>query len=140
MFEDELLVGLRPAPPGSSASAAVRVQVRLPWYRSLPLSCIERLGLTIDGEVQPQDRLTLVINGDGHPLAAVPGLHEVWWFVLDAVDVEVDAVPPLAPGTHEVGVAMELRIPYGDPDFRPDLNIRQVAECTKALTLAGRDE
>lgn len=138
MFEDQLLAGLCPAPRGPGASPAVRVQLRLPWYRSLPLSCIERLDLTIDGAAQPADGLTLVINGSRHALSDVARLHEVWWFVLDTVEVEVPA--SMKPGPHQVRAALALQIPYGDPDFRPQLDIKQVAECTRELRLAGRNE
>jgi hypothetical protein len=140
MFEEEVLAGLRLAPHLSEASSAVRVQLRLPWYRSLPLACIERLDLTIDGTARAADSLTIVINGARHPLPDVGRRHDVWWFVLDAIDVELGASPSLSPGDHRISVALALQIPYGDPDFRPQLNIKQLAECTNELRLAGRDE
>lgn len=81
-----------------------------------------------------------MINGARHPLSGVYRLRDAWWFVLDSIDVELGASVSLVPGKHQVGVALGLQIPYGDPDFRPQLNIRQLAECTKELTLAGGDE
>ena len=138
MYEDHLLVGLRLGPPPDRET--VLLQMRLPWYRSLPLSCIERLDLEINGQPQPAENLRLMINGDPHALPEVAEMPETWWFVLDAIDVEVRATPPLSPGAHRVKAGLELRIPYGDPDFRPELNIRQAVSCTRDLTLPGRDE
>lgn len=138
MYEERLLAGLRIGPP--AAEGAVRVQMRLPWYRSLQLSCIEQLDLKIDGEVQPADRLQVVVNGDAHPLSDVAGMHESWWFVLDTIDLQVAARPPLSPGIHRISVALKLRIPYGDPDFRPELNIRQAVTSTKDLILSARGD
>ena len=140
MFEDQLLAGLRHSPREPEARSAVRVQLRLPWYRSLPLSCIERLEITIDGAAQPVEDLALVVNGTSHPVARLAELQRVWWFVLDAMDVEVPAVGLLEPGAHQVSATLALLVPYGDPDFRPQLNIRQVAECTREFELPGRDE
>jgi hypothetical protein len=140
VFEDQLLAGLRQSPREPGARSAVRVQLRLPWYRSLPLACIERLEITIDGAPQPLDSMAFVINGTSHPVARLAELQRVWWFVLDPMDVEVPAVERLEPGVHEVTATLALLVPYGDPDFRPQLNIRQVADCTRRLTLAGRDD
>ncbi|MCU1481842.1 MAG: flagellar biosynthesis protein [Subtercola sp.] len=140
MFESELVAGLRFAPRGPEDGSAVRVQLRLPWYRSLQLRCIERLELTIDGETLPEEGLTIVINGASHPLSEVQQSHEVWWFVLDLLEVELDSAQNVAPGTHRVSATLALQIPYGDKDWRAGLDIKQLAECTKELTLAGRDE
>jgi hypothetical protein len=138
MYEDHLLAGLRLGPPADRET--VLLQMRLPWYRSLPLSCIKRLELEIDGHDQPADHLRVVINGDARSLPEVANMSETWWFVLDAIDLEVRAAPSLSPGAHRVKAGLELRIPYGDPDFRPELNIRQAVSCTRDLTLLGRDE
>jgi hypothetical protein len=138
MFEDQVLVGLRTAPLSAGATSATWLQLRLPWYRSLQLSCIEGLEITIDGEVQSEEELTIVIAGARHPLSGVASLRDVWWFVLDAVDVEL--ATELQPGPHQVAVSLALQIPYGDADFRPQLDIKQVAECTRELLLPGKDE
>jgi hypothetical protein len=139
LFDEDVLAGVGLASPEPEASPAVRLQLRLPWYRSLPLSCIEQLTVAIDGDELPQDRLAVVVNGDSHPLTDVAELHEVWWFVLDTIDLRVSSPEDWSPGAHQVDLALQLRIPYGDPHFR-DIRFTQVAQCTKELTLLGRDE
>ena len=139
MFDDQLVAGLRLAPKSFEERSKVRVQLRLPWYRSLPLACIERLELAIDGSAQPAESLAFVINGTSHAVSRVHELREVWWFVLDALDVEL-ASAQLGPGPHQISATLALLLPYGDEDFRPQLNIRQVTECARELTLEARDE
>jgi hypothetical protein len=139
LFDEEVLQGIGLAPPRPDAPLAVRLQLRLPWYRSLPLSCIERLSVAIDGEEQTEDRLRVVVNGELRSLHEVAEMHEVWWFVLDTVDLQIASTGGLEPGKHEVRVGLQLRIPYGDPHFR-DFECSQVAECTKELELLGKDE
>ena len=140
MFESYLLAGLRQAPVGSGGPGAPRLQLRLPWYRSLTLASIERLDIGIDGVEQPPESLTIVLNGARHPLTDVAGLGQVWWFVLDTLDVELGASVGLASGTHRLSAILALQIPYGDPDFRTQLDIKQVAAGTREFTLPGRNE
>ncbi len=118
---------------------SVRMKVRLPWYRSLPLSCVERLEVDIDGERAAGDALSLSLYGQTYTLGEAAGRHTVGWFVLDTADLHVRTRDGLAPGTHRVDLTMNLRIPYGDPDFKP-LEFTQVARCSRELTLVGRDD
>ena len=39
------------------------VEVRLPWYRALPGSCIAGAGLRVDGVAAPKDSLRWTMNG-----------------------------------------------------------------------------
>ena len=41
----------------------VEVEVRLPWYRALPGSCIAAAGLRIDGTPAADDSLRWTMNG-----------------------------------------------------------------------------
>lgn len=138
MFEDQVVAGLSRAPVGSANPDAVRVQVRLPWYRSLPLACVERLDLALDGVPIPAAEVTIVMNGARYPLADIAELREVWWFVLDVLDLEIAPSRDIQPGDHLVDVALGLLLPYGDGDWRASLNIRQLAEDSRQLTLEGR--
>lgn len=139
MFDEEILAGMSFGPPGPAARSSVRLQLRLPWYRTLPLSCLEELKLTVDGDEVGAEDLSVVVGGEPRPLSSVKDLHRVGWFVLDTIDVELAASKEYAPGAHLVKVAMRLRIPYGDKDYRIG-QFGQVAECERELTLLARDE
>ncbi|MGC0369160.1 C-glycoside deglycosidase beta subunit domain-containing protein [Microbacterium sp. SLBN-111] len=88
----------------------VAVEVRLPWYRALPASCISAAKLTIDGVEAPAETLRWEMNGAEFTFAEMKTNTEQWWFPTDSAvlsgDLAVDA------GEHEVRVDLELYIPY----------------------------
>lgn len=86
------------------------VDVRLPWYRALPASCISAAKLTIDGAEAPAESLRWQMNGEEFTFAEMKDNTAQWWFPTDSAvlsgDLAVDA------GEHEVRVDLELYIPY----------------------------
>lgn len=86
------------------------VEVRLPWYRALPASCISGAKLTIDGAEAPVQTLRWRMNGEEFTFAEMKTNTEQWWFPTDSAvlsgELAVDA------GEHEVRVDLELHIPY----------------------------
>jgi hypothetical protein len=52
--------------------------------------------------------------------------------------LEIAPSRDIQPGDHLVDVALGLLLPYGDGDWRASLNIRQLAEDSRQLTLEGR--
>lgn len=138
MFDESMIAGRHLTLGPRGAAQAVRMRVRLPWYRSLPLSCIEGLELEMDGERVAEERLALRINGHDHPMAEVPALCDVWWFVLDALELVAATRTELGSGAHRVGLTLRLRIPYGDPDYR-DIAFVQVARCVRQMGVLGTD-
>ena len=92
----------------SAVDGRLRLQVHLPWYRSLPVSCLEALEVRVDGAPAP---VLAVAVGSFSGTVADAASAEAWWDLRDAVDVSLDA--PARPGdavTVEVDVA--IRIPY----------------------------
>lgn len=92
----------------SARDGRLSVAVHLPWYRSLPVSCLEALEVRVDGT--PAAVLAVAVGGFS---GSVPDAasSEAWWDLRDALDVSLDA--PARPGdarTVEVDVA--VRIPY----------------------------
>ena len=138
MFDEQMIHGDYLESRRSGEPGAVRAKLRLPWYRSLPLSCIERIDVEIDGRPIPPEAIALRTNGHVHPVAELPQLHEVEWFVLDALDLDLTPESELAPGAHRVSVGLQMRIPYGDKDFGR-FEFVQTARCSKDLELVGRD-
>jgi len=87
-------------------------RVRLPSYRSLPLSCIEKIELTIDGEPVEPGRMRFILGGYGHRLDELPMLSKIFWFILDYADVFVESPEPLSAGEHAVDAVMVTVEPY----------------------------
>lgn len=90
----------------------VAFDVRIPWYRSLPYSCIEGLDVTIDGTTIDSDQLAIELGGERYKLDDLPPLHERWWYVADAAPVTVPLEAELERGEHELDVTLHMRIPY----------------------------
>ena len=112
---------------------SISFDIRIPWYRSLPLSCVEGLEVTIDGTAIAAGDVRIDFNGTTYALEDLPPLHEDWWQVTDAARVTVPrADEVVAEGSHEVDVTLALRIPYIVEEGR-----RLVMHERCAKTLAG---
>ncbi|WP_432543779.1 C-glycoside deglycosidase beta subunit domain-containing protein [Kineococcus sp. SYSU DK002] len=129
---------LRPHPDG------LALRLTLPWYRSLWLSSVTSLRVTVDGAEVPQDDLTLDLGGTRYALADLPAQSGTLWFLQDHPSLVVRRDTPVAPGEqHEVEVAGELRLPYmqiapgqaGGPGVYVPNHVRQAF----ALTVTDRD-
>ena len=87
------------------------VEVRIPWYRALPASCISEATLAVDGVQAPKESLRWTMNGETHALPDLAGRTEDWWFPLDSAVLSGD-LPASADGEHRVDVELKLYIPY----------------------------
>jgi Domain of unknown function (DUF6379) len=108
--------------------------LRMPWYRALPLSSLEGLEVRIDGEPVPSDELRLSLGGHEYALADLPPLYDDWWYVADLASVRAPRAGGLAPGEHELDVTIALRIPYIVESGNP-LVMRE--RCVKTQTTGG---
>ncbi len=86
------------------------IPLRLPWYRSLPLSAVEHLAITIDDQTFADDQLSLVVGGVEHAFEALRQAHDTYWFVQDTAWARVAATP--AQGDVHLHVESAVRIPY----------------------------
>jgi hypothetical protein len=94
--------------------------IRIPWYRALPLSCLDIAELTVDGQQVPLTSVEIRLNGQRVPAGALADAETEWWFVTDPARVQVSG-QPLTAGSHEVAIRVGLRIPYvlaGDTPIR----------------------
>jgi len=98
---------LRAAPDGFS------VEILLNWYRSLPLSCVDAVELTLDGTVIARDQIGFRLNGSTRSLDDLGDITEEMWFIQDHAVLSVRRTPPLRAGDR-VNLALRLgsRIPY----------------------------
>lgn len=96
------------SPCVSSTFDGVELSVRSPWYRSLPLSCVD-LELRIDGAGVDESRMRFGVGHQSYALSELGELIDEFWFVLDPARLRVSGVTS---GTHEVLLRLGLRIPY----------------------------
>lgn len=98
---------LRPHPEG------LALRLTIPWYRSLWLSSVTRIEVSIDGEAVPQDDVRFELEGRRYALDELPDESETLWFLQQHPLLVVSRDEPVAVGeTHEVEVVGELRLPY----------------------------
>ena len=90
-----------------------QLQVRLDWYRSLPLSCVEQVRLSLDGEQVDAQAITFGINGGEYRLDELAALTDQVWFVLDSATIRVEQPGQVTSGkSYTIEAEMALRAPY----------------------------
>ncbi len=96
-------------PDGLSArSGRLALAVHLPWYRSLPVSCLETLDVRVGGTPVAVEAVAV---GDFAGTVDDAARSDAWWDLRDALAVSLDA--PARPGEDvSVEVDVAVRIPY----------------------------
>lgn len=90
-----------------------QVQLRLNWYRSLPVSCVERVHLAVDGQTIDPEAILFGVNGHQYRLDELAGLVEEFWFVQDSAQLIVQQPGKVQPGeSHSINLELALRFPY----------------------------
>lgn len=90
------------------------IAVHTHWYRALPLTCVTRIDVTVDGvPTVPQ----VTVNGVRRTRAELAGLDQEYWFTTDPLVLHV----PGEPGEHRIRLELGLTIPYilTGPDRQP---------------------
>ncbi|MEN2742397.1 DUF6379 domain-containing protein [Microbacterium sp. X-17] len=88
------------------------VDVRIPWYRALPASCIAGATLSVDDVAAPAETLRWELNGRERTFADMADDTEEWWFPLDSAVLSGDIPVPDDGREHEVSVDLTVYIPY----------------------------
>lgn len=88
------------------------VEVRIPWYRALPGSCIAGATLSIDGIEAPADSLRWSMNGRTFTFDELIQETDEWWFPLDSATLTGQLPLRQDLQEHEVRVGLKVYIPY----------------------------
>jgi hypothetical protein len=88
------------------------VEVRIPWYRALPGSCIAGAVLRIDGVPAAEESLRWTINGRNFTFDELVDETGEWWFPTDSAVLSGDVPVEADDAQHEVDVDLQLYIPY----------------------------
>jgi hypothetical protein len=90
-----------------------QVEIRLEWYRTLPLSSVEQVQLMLDGQPVPPEAIRFGINGHEYRLDELPGRADEDWFVLDPALLRVHDPGKVAGGeSHTLEAEVAFRVPY----------------------------
>lgn len=91
----------------------IAVSVQIPWYRSLWLSAVDGVEMSVNGVPVPKDRIRFELGGRSYTVDELPEQWDTLWYVADRPDVvaHLDEVP--APGaTVTVEVVLTMRLLY----------------------------
>ena len=112
-----------------------KVTLRIPRYRSLPLSCIRVDTLTVDGKNVDPDTITFYTHGKSYPHPDLENQIDEEWFLQDPAELRVQG-EKLEPGEHDVQLQLKLRIPYVFVEGGTAA-LTEVAGAKKRLTLSA---
>ena len=114
-----------------AADDGFELDVHLNWYRSLPLSSLKTVEVTVNGEAIERDEITWVVNGAEHRLDDLAEHWDETWFVLDPATIRVPRPLVKAGETADVTVRLGNRIPY--ILIGPNQALEYVTEKSKTL-------
>ncbi len=129
---------LRAHPEGLALS------LTLPWYRSLWLSSVSTLKLTLDGEEVPQQDLSFELGGTIYALEELPAQAETLWFLQEHPLLIVKRPAPVKLGEqHAIRIFGELRLPYmqiaAGQDGGPGMYVPNFVNQALELTVVDHD-
>jgi hypothetical protein len=84
--------------------AGVRIDIRLPWYRSLPLSTVEVGEVRIDGKLIDPGNIVFELEKKRFVLGQLAEEVNTVWYVLDSAYLD------LADGSWNVGDELEVSV------------------------------
>jgi hypothetical protein len=113
------------------ADDGFELDVHLNWYRSLPLSSLKTVELTVNGESIARDEIRFAVNGNDYGLDELAEHWEETWFVLDPATLRVGRQVVQRGETADVSVRLGNRIPY--ILIGPDTPLEYVTQRTKSL-------
>ena len=129
---------LRAHPEGFALSLTI------PWYRSLWLSSVSTLELTVDGERITAGDLIFELDGVRYPLDQLPEQSDVLWYLQAHPRLIVKRTRPVTLGeTVDVEIFGELRLPYMQiapgADDGPGMYVPNIVRQKLTLTVTDSD-
>lgn len=133
MFDEVLIAGDRLRRTRRDGDPYVSFKIRLPWYRSLYLSCLDGVQLSLDGRPQALEDIFFRLYGTTYRYSDLRQHDAVLWFVLDQAEILVRQASNVSEGECEIALTLFLRIPYHRMS-----NFKQVSTCTRSLQIEER--
>jgi hypothetical protein len=103
----------------SAVEGGLQLDVRLPWYRSLPLSALDFGPLAIDGQPIDAGAVMVTLNGMERPMADLAGLWQEYWWVLDSAFLSIPYPGTESGKEYDVEFTVVIRPPYVPNVFFP---------------------
>jgi hypothetical protein len=132
MFDEDLIASQRLTRSPRGEHRFLAFKIRLPWYRSLYLSCFDRIELSVNGSRQAEEDIFLKLYGTTYRFSDLTKHYSVLWFVLDPAELLIQHDSNLPSDRCVIVLTLFFRIPYHRHVFR------QVSTCTSALQIEDR--
>jgi hypothetical protein len=89
------------------------IALTVPWYRSLWLSSVSDIQVSVEGRTIPRDELRVELGERTYRVDELRDQWDVLWFIQDRLVVVVPLAEPPAEGREvDVEVTVDLRLPY----------------------------
>jgi hypothetical protein len=88
-----------------------QLECRIPFYRALPLSCIEAVALKIDGETVATSDISFILRNNIFKIEELTELIDTWWGFTEKAIIFVHKEGGLEPKTHEIDLSFHIRWP-----------------------------
>jgi Domain of unknown function (DUF6379) len=96
----------------TATNGGLALQIHQHWYRSLPLTSLAVLDLTIDGERVDPAEVTVEANRKTYSLEELEQKHDEWWFTTDAVILHIPRPGAETKDRYRIELDLGLLIPY----------------------------
>lgn len=123
------------------ATGTLVAHLRVPWYRSLPLSCIT-LRIEVDGAEIPDRELLLEVNGRVYHPSELKWIYDDQWFTTDTAKLTVSGLDHLTPGDHRLTADFKTILPYGivgKKDGEANKAVEMTDRCDRTFALTSKE-
>lgn len=88
------------------------VQLRVPYYRGIPMSCVEVIDLNVDDELVDNSKMKITVKGETFTFDELPTAINHRWAMTETITVFVEHPGGLTKGEHVIKGYVSLRISY----------------------------
>jgi hypothetical protein len=110
----------------SAVENGLQLDVRLPWYRGLPLSALDFGGVSVDGAPIDSQTITVRLNGQERPLSELDGRWNEYWFVLDAACLRIPHEGAEPGREYDIEFTLVVHPPYVPNVFFPAMHHKRM--------------
>ena len=112
------------------------IALTVPWYRSLWLSSVSDIQVSVEGREVPRSDLRVELGERSHRVEELADQWDVLWFIQDRLVVVVPLAEPPAEGQEvDVEVTVDLRLPY--MQIAPQVYVTNHASDRRSLVASG---
>jgi hypothetical protein len=110
----------------SAVAGALELEVRLPWYRSLPLSSLDFGAISVDGALVDHKDISVRLNSQERPLSDLTGLWQEYWFVLDSAYLRIPLADAKQGAEYDIDITLVIHPPYVPNVFFPNIHRKRM--------------